>query len=160
MTQKIGGRTQKEIITLTDLSKAIMNRLRVDKKEARRIAGFILDIFGYEDRVIDNILDLEGRQLFYILEEEGMITSGREETTLYNGREWLTHYWQLKRNTIIRFSKNGKKRASNSSMHNSQSLQVTDAKNIYNSLSKDMWNARNINKKKQVCYFLMQKFFS
>ena len=159
MTQKNGGRTHTDVITLTDLSKAIMNRLRVDKKEARRIAGFILDLFGYEDRVIDNILDLEGRQLFYILEEEGMITSGREETTLYNGREWLTHYWQIKRKTIIRFSKNGKKRISNNTMNNSQSLQVTGANNIYNSLTREMWNARNINKKKHVCYFLMRKFF-
>ncbi len=30
-------------------------------------------------------LDPEDRQLFYILEEEGMLTTEREETTLYDG---------------------------------------------------------------------------
>jgi len=159
MTRKLEESTQNDVITLNDLSKAITHTLGVDRKEAKRIAGFILDIFGYEDRVIDNVLDLEGRQLFYILEEEGMIISGREETTLYNGREWLTHYWQLQRKSIIRLSRNGKKRTSNKPINNSHSINVSPGSNIYNSLSREMWNARNINKKKQVCYFLTQKIF-
>jgi hypothetical protein len=84
------------IITLDDLSKAIANRVGIDIEEARRDAGFVMDIFGFDDRVIDNVLDPEDRQLFYILEEEGMLTTEREETTLYDGREWRTHYWRLK----------------------------------------------------------------
>lgn len=93
------------IITLNDLSKAIANRVGIDIEEARRDAGFVMDIFGFDDRVIDNVLDPEDRQLFYILEEEGMLTTEREETTLYDGREWRTHYWRLKKDTIARYSK-------------------------------------------------------
>lgn len=141
-----------KIITLNDLSKAIVNRLGVDKKEARRIAGFVLDLFGYEDRVIDNVLDLEDRQLFYILEEEGMLTSGREETTLYNGREWLTHYWQLNRSAILRYAKNGGKKGRVVSLNNRQTKNIATG-DIYSTLSQDVWAARNLDRKKPICYF-------
>ena len=141
-----------KIITLNDLSKAIVNRLGVDKKEARRIAGFVLDMFGYEDRVIDNILDLEDRQLFYILEEEGMLTSGREETTLYNGREWLTHYWQLNRNAIVKYAKNGGKKGREVPLIKRQTKNIATG-DIYSTLSKDVWTARSIDRKKPICYF-------
>ncbi|UCD14234.1 MAG: hypothetical protein JSW60_02140 [Thermoplasmatales archaeon] len=154
MVQIEGGRTRIHIITLNELSKAIIHRLGINKKEAQKIAGYILDIFGYEDRVIDNILDVEERQLFYILEEEGMLTSGREETTLYNGREWLTHYWQLNRNSILKFAKNGGKTIGNVGATRGVSIEASKENNIYSSLSKDMWNARKISRKKPICYFL------
>lgn len=142
-----------DIITLNDLSKAILNRLGVNRKEAHRVAGFILDLFGYEERIIDNILDIEDRQLFYLLEEEGMLISGREETTLYNGREWLTHYWQLNKNAILKYAKNGGKRSRSVSSTKKQTMKMSKENNIYNSLSKDMWSARKINGKKPICYF-------
>ncbi len=99
-------------ITLGNLSKAISNRVGIDIDEAQRDAGFVMDIFGFDDRVIDNVLDPEDRQLFYILEEEGMLTTEREESTLYDGREWRTHYWRLRKDTILRYSKeaNGTRR--------------------------------------------------
>ena len=93
------------IITLDDLSKAIANRVGIGIEEARRDAGFVMDIFGFQDRVIDNVLDPEDRQLFYILEEEGMLTTEREETTLYDGREWRTHYWVIKKDIILKYAK-------------------------------------------------------
>ena len=102
--REIKERIFMSIITLDDLSKAIANRVGIDMEEARRDAGFVMDIFGFDDRVIDNVLDPEDRQLFYILEEEGMLTTEREETTLYDGREWRTHYWKLKKDTIARYS--------------------------------------------------------
>ena len=58
------------IITLDDLSKAIANRVGIGLEDDRRDAGFVMDIFGFQDRVIDNVLDPEDRQLFYILEED------------------------------------------------------------------------------------------
>ena len=157
MNRKYPGSTQPEVITINELSKAIINRLGVDRKEAKRIAGFILDLFGFEDRVIDNVLDLEGRQLFYILEEEGMLVSGREETILYNGREWLTHYWQIQRKTIIRFSKNGCKKIKNDTLTNTQSMKISNCVDIYSSITREMWNARTIEKKKSLCYFIRSK---
>ena len=80
-----------DIVTLEDLQMAIANRIGIPEEEAHRDANFVMDIFGFDDRVIDNVLEPEDRQLFYILEEEGMLTTEREETTLYDGREWRTH---------------------------------------------------------------------
>ena len=129
-------------ITLNDLSKAISNRVGIDIDEAQRDAGFVMDIFGFDDRVIDNVLDPEDRQLFYILEEEGMLTTEREESTLYDGREWRTHYWRLRKDTILRYSKeaNGTRRYL---IDKKQPVNVSDD-DIYNTMDEDMWITRKI----------------
>lgn len=131
-------------ITLDDLSKAIANRVGIDIEEARRDAGFVMDIFGFDDRVIDNVLDPEDRQLFYILEEEGMLTTEREETTLYDGREWRTHYWKLKKNIILGYSKDENNIDRNILINKQQPKNISDD-DIYDNLEPDMWTTRKIN---------------
>ena len=135
-----------DIITLDDLSKAIANRVGIDVEEARRDAGFVMDIFGYDDRVIDNVLDPEDRQLFYILEEEGMLTTEREETTLYDGREWRTHYWVLKKNIILKYAQEDGKRVRNFLQDKRQATvkDISD-ESIYDTLTEDVWVTRKIN---------------
>ena len=127
-------------ITLDDLSKAISNRVGIDIDEAQRDAGFVMDIFGFDDRVIDNVLDPEDRQLFYILEEEGMLTTEREETTLYDGREWRTHYWRLRKDIILRYSReaNGIRKYL---IDKKQPVNVSD-EDIYSTLEEDLWTTR------------------
>ncbi len=132
-----------EIVTLDDLSKAIANRIGIDIEEAKRDAGFVMDIFGFDDRVIDNVLDPEDRQLFYILQEEGMLTTDREEVTLHDGREWRTHYWQLRKNTILRYSKRGKKTEGNF-IPTKQVNKKPEDEDIYSSLEEDIWTTRKI----------------
>ncbi len=129
------------IITLDDLSKAIANRVGIGIEEAKRDAGFVMDIFGFQDRVIDNVLDPEDRQLFYILEEEGMLTTEREETTLYDGREWRTHYWVIRKDIILRFSQDKNKR-SGSVLSDKQTIDDISDEAIYDALEDDMWVTR------------------
>jgi len=131
-----------KIITLNDLSKAISNRMGVDERRASRTAGFVLDLFGYDDRIIDNYLGPEDRQLFYILEEEGMIVTGREEAILYDGRAWRTHYWQLKKNTILKYAMDESKKEE--LLHTKKQSKDTPKENIYNTLSEDVWDKRKI----------------
>jgi len=138
-----------KIITLDDMSRAIANRMGINGEKARRVAGFVMDLSGYDDRIIDNILDPEDRQLFYILEAEGMLTTGREETTLYDGRAWLTHYWQLRKNIILRYAKYDIKRDRNIIFIKKQ-IKETSVRNIYSALSEEVWNARKINRKKPI----------
>ncbi|MFH1014286.1 MAG: DUF6015 family protein [Thermoplasmatota archaeon] len=133
------------IITLEDLSRAIANRIGIDIDEARRDAGFVLDIFGFDDRVIDNVLDPEDRQLFYILEEEGMLATEREETTLYDGREWRTHYWQIRKEVIIRYSHDAQ-RSPRTMMYDERKpvaiiLDASD-ENVYSQMEDDLWSTR------------------
>ena len=129
------------IITLEDLSRAIANRVGIDIEEARRDAGFVLDIFGFDNRVIDNVLDPEDRQLFYILEEEGMLTTEREETTLYDGREWRTHYWVIKKDIIHRYSKEEKRTTSIISERLQPTHDISDEA-VYDTMDSDMWVTR------------------
>ena len=64
--------------------------------EANYLAEHILNFFGFSDRIIDNVLHPEDRDTFYMLEDAGLMETEREETTLYDGREWRIHYWLLK----------------------------------------------------------------
>ena len=130
-----------DIITLNDLTKALVNRVGIPKTEALKVAGFILDLFGFDDRIIDNILEPEDRQLFYILEAEGLLSTGREEIRLHDGREWLTHYWEIKRHTILRFSKNGAKKQAEKVIYPVKNKD-TSKEMVYNDLSDDVWSSR------------------
>jgi len=130
------------IITLDDLSRAIANRVGIDIEEARRDAGFVMDIFGFDDRVIDNVLDPEDRQLFYILEEEGMLTTEREETTLYDGREWRTHYWKLRKDVILKYAQEGNNGERNLLL-DKQPKNVSD-EDIYNTIDETLWTTRKL----------------
>jgi hypothetical protein len=131
------------IITLDDLSKAIANRVGISLDEAKRDAGFVMDIFGFQDRVIDNVLDPEDRQLFYILEEEGMLTTEREETTLYDGREWRTHYWIIKKDIILKYAQSQSKRT-RSVLSDKQTIEDISDEAIYDALEDEAWVTRKI----------------
>jgi hypothetical protein len=147
---KMRGRGEKEIfidiITLDIMSKAISNRIGIRKEKSRRIAEFILDLFGYDNRIIDNILQPEDRQLLYMLESEGLLSTGREEVKLYDGREWLTHYWQLKKKYIVEYAFNIKNKLYLNNIKNKNNMK----KDIYSTLSDDVWNMRKILKKSHV----------
>lgn len=139
-----GGFTLLDIITLKDLSIAIVNEVGVSSDEAYKIAEFILDLFGYDDRIIDNVLDPGDRQLFYILEEEGMVVAERERTTLYNGKEWRSHYWRLRKNNILRIA-NKKIKSNKDTIVSENKSMDKSINNIYDDLSEDIWSNRKIN---------------
>ncbi|WP_048054165.1 DUF6015 family protein [Thermoplasma volcanium] len=92
--------------TLEELSKAISTGLslrdrRMSEEEAMEAAEHIINFFGYNDRVIDNMLEPEDRDSFYTMEDIGVLQTEREETTLFDGREWRIHYWILNIPRII-----------------------------------------------------------
>ena len=92
------------IVTVDDLTQAIKNSIDNSRgmveEQAYELAHHVLNFFGYSDRIIDNILEPEDRDAFYMLEDAGILTTEREETTLYDGREWRIHYWLVKRDKI------------------------------------------------------------
>ena len=79
--------------------------------ESSYLAEHILNFFGYSDRIIDNVLHPEDRDTFYMLEDAGLMETEREETTLYDGREWRILYWLLKIAEIQRRTDAGPKYA-------------------------------------------------
>ena len=125
------------IITVSIMINAVKNKLKLPHEKAEKIAKFVMDTFGYESRIIDNILTTEERQLFYMLEAEGFLSTGRERTRLHDGREWMTHYWQLCYTQIYDYANN----------HNIKQIIVkapSPKTTIYSSLSEDLWAARKI----------------
>lgn len=123
------------IITLEDLAMAIAARVDIDMESALKDANFVMDLFGFEDRIIDNILEPEDRQLFYILEEEGMLLTEREETTIYDGRSWRTHYWFLNKETILKYKEEGRRKRE-------EKRREKDASDIYNEIPEELWFSR------------------
>ena len=90
-------------LTIEHLASAIRNS--IDKEgmpetEARAMAQHVMNFFGYSERIIDNVLEPEDRDAFYMLEDAGILTTEREETTLYDGREWRIHYWIFRKDRI------------------------------------------------------------
>jgi hypothetical protein len=91
-------------LTVDDLMNAIRNGIDKDgmpEDQARGMAQHVLNFFGYSERIIDNILEPEDRDAFYQLEDTGILTTEREETTLYDGREWRIHYWLFRKERIF-----------------------------------------------------------
>lgn len=98
------GQDIPEPLKVEELTTAIKNS--VDEKgmetsAAQMMAEHVLNFFGFNDRIIDNILEQEDRDVFYMLEDAGLLTTEREETTLYDGREWRIHYWLFKKEKIM-----------------------------------------------------------
>jgi len=123
------------IITLEDLAMAIAARVDIDMESALKDANFVMDLFGFEDRIIDNILEPEDRQLFYILEEEGMLLTEREETTIYDGRSWRTHYWFLNKEAILKYKEEGRGKRE-------RRRREEDASDVYKEIPEELWFSR------------------
>jgi hypothetical protein len=91
------------VLTVQQLSSAIMksiDRQDIQPEAANQLATHVMNFFGYNDTIIDNILEPEDRDAFYMLEDLGLLMTEREETTLYDGREWRIHYWLFRKDKI------------------------------------------------------------
>jgi hypothetical protein len=128
------------LVTLAVLTKAIKIILAIDENEARQYAEIVLDLFGYDDSIIDNVLEHKERCLFYRLESEGLLLTRREEIILDDGRNWRIHYWILEKTIIFHpeMEKSGKPiRKKNQELH----VQSPHS-SIYSSLPEEAWAAR------------------
>ncbi len=121
------------VVTIDFLAKAIQNGLSRPKRrlsidEAKMTAEHVLNFFGYGDRIIDNMLEPEDRDTFYILEDLGILKTEREETTLWDGREWRIHYWLLNKERIYELV-----------YYKEEEEKEEDIENIYSELPDDLW---------------------
>jgi len=77
-------------LTLAQLTQAIRRKVDEDMETvvAEGIAEHALGFFGFSNRIIDNALEPNDRNLFYQLQDYDLLTTESEETTLWDGREW------------------------------------------------------------------------
>ncbi|MFQ5909198.1 MAG: DUF6015 family protein [Thermoplasmata archaeon] len=122
-------------LTVESLTKAIRNsidREGMKEEDARDIAHRVMNFFGYSERIIDNILEPEDRDAFYMLEDSGLLTTEREETTLYDGREWRIHYWLFRKERIFELVRSAEERA----------ILREEDPSIYDDVPENIWGAR------------------
>ena len=121
------------IVTVDDLTLAIKNSIddshAMVEEQPYELAHHVLNFFGYFDRIIDNVLEPEDRDAFYMLEDGGILTTEREETTLYDGREWRIHYWLFKRDKIADLMVNARRKEKDDS----------EEEFVYSDLPDDVW---------------------
>jgi hypothetical protein len=92
---------------MEDVVKALSNTMGkkgMSHEDLEKLAEYILSFFGYTDEVIDNRLTSEDRDVFYMLEEEGFLTTTQEEVHLKKGKLWRIHYWILKKDQVLRMA--------------------------------------------------------
>jgi len=128
------------LITLEILSRAISNRTGLPLEEAMKDAEHVLNFFGFEDRIIDNMLEPADRQLFYILEEEGILTTEREIYMLPDGRDWRTHYWKMKKDIIMKYYSEHAMRDTIKIRDNLEENKKESPEDIYRELDDELWH--------------------
>ncbi|AGO60842.1 MULTISPECIES: DUF6015 family protein [Ferroplasma] len=121
-------------VKIDELSKAISNGLSLQNRkmgieESQSSAEHIINFFGYSTRVIDNMLEPEDRDVFYTMEDLGILETEREETTLFDGREWRIHYWLL---NVLRVLELAEMNISNKVEHDSRF-------DIYSEIPDEYW---------------------
>jgi hypothetical protein len=127
------------LVTLNALAKTIQRKLNVNEKESRRYAEIVMDMFGYDDCIIDNMLDHSDRRLFYRLESEGILITRRDEALLCDGTNWRIRYWEFQKNSI--FPSETKRKERNIRTKNSN-VPSYNPHTIYSSLPETAWTTR------------------
>ncbi|MFW3146745.1 MAG: DUF6015 family protein [Thermoplasmatota archaeon] len=103
-----------------------------DKGWIDQIAQFIMDFFGYEERILDNRLTPKDRDVFYMLEGMGLLKTEMEEATIQKGKVWRIHYWILNRERIEELVKIPAKEEEEEA--------DSEDETIYDSISDSMWD--------------------
>ncbi len=94
-------------ITVQDVERALMNTLGkkgMEKEEVKKLAEYVMNFFGFEDTISDNLLKAKDRDVFYTLQDVGILTTFQDQITIKKGKIWRIHYWVLKKRDIIRLA--------------------------------------------------------
>jgi len=136
----VGGELLEEVLTLEALQKALTFKLEkrgMTKDNIDKLAEYLMNFFGYDDYVSDNKLSSKDRDVFYMLEEEGLLKTLRDEVTIQKGKVWRIHYWVLKKHEILKLSK----------MKHIKDKKE-DKYKIYDDLSEEVWQSHHKNNSK------------
>ena len=90
-------------ITMDLMRKALVNTFdgRMSEDDASSLAEFVMNFFGFNDRILDNHLESSDRNIFYMLEDEGLLHATQEEIFIKVGQRWRLNYWVLKKSAIV-----------------------------------------------------------
>ncbi len=92
-----------ERISREKLIKALQRTVGINGLPPEAIEGladYLLELFGYNEAISDEMLDSSDRDIFYMLEDEGILTTETDEVTIRGGKRWIVHYWILRTDVI------------------------------------------------------------
>jgi hypothetical protein len=108
-----------------------MGKSGMSDEEVANLTDYVLSFFGFDNVVVDNRLSPSDRDVFYTLEEAGLLTTTQEEVTLRKGKVWRLHYWILKKEYIQALAqgiKAPKEKAGD------------DSASVYEKIDEDVWH--------------------
>jgi len=100
----------------------------MSEDEIVSLAEYLISFFGFTEEVIDNRLDVDDRDVFYMLEEEGLLTTRQEEIHIKRGKLWRIHYWVLRTEHIKKLA------------HAKEDDEEMDHQLLYGSISEEVWS--------------------
>ena len=118
------------IITVRDVECALVNTLGkkgMSQEECKKLAEYVMNFFGFEDMVSDNLLKARDRDVFYMLQDVGILSTFQDQITIKKGKIWRIHYWVLKKRDILELA------------IQEDEDEGEDKYNIYQEMSDDMW---------------------
>lgn len=113
---------------LTEAVRRTLGKKGMPEKEVVALAEYIISFFGFTEEVIDNRLDVDDRDVFYMLEEEGLLTTRQEEIHIKRGKLWRIHYWVLRTVFIKQLA------------HAEVVDEEMDHQLLYSSMSEEVWS--------------------
>ncbi|MGM0510256.1 MAG: DUF6015 family protein [Thermoplasmatota archaeon] len=122
-------------IRLGELKEAleiVLKERDIEPERADEIAERVMNLFGYDSVITDNLLSNNERDYFYMLEDFDMVTGEEETAYLPSGKRWRIHYWRLKKNKIKEIIEESKKEE-----------EEVKEESIYDQLSNDIWARAN-----------------
>ncbi len=126
-----------EVVTLQDMRLALRAALGgkgISEPDTDKLADYLMNFFGFEDYIIDNVLDAEDRDVFYTLEEEGILRTEREEIYLLKGKMWRIHYWILRKRDILSLAR--------AKVESPRKAEENYA-NLYSQVGEEVWASRS-----------------
>lgn len=67
------------------------------------LSMYLLNIFGFHDEILDNILDAKERDIFFVLQDVNLLGTEKEELLLpLSSRRWNVYHWYLRKDTILK----------------------------------------------------------
>src|SRR3972149_676591 len=87
------------VVTMSEIRAALratVGRRGMSEEDICALADYLISFFGFDSEVIDNRLDMDDRDVFYMLEEAGILSTRQEEVHIKKGKLWRIHYWILR----------------------------------------------------------------
>lgn len=64
------------------------------------MAEAVMNLFGYDRSITDNLLSSKERDIFYQLQDFDILTTEEEITNLPSGKKWRIYYWMMNESRI------------------------------------------------------------